>query len=221
MTAGTRARGAGAGRLARGGRVFSVFVGTMLLAACSSAATTAPTESTVTTASATPTAAAETSALPTIPEATGVATSLDPCVLVTASEASSLAGATFGAGKESTTSGNGKICTYGAQTLTVFSVLVGQAPDVATAQAGKTAAEAGLSKLASKGIQFTELPNFADGAAYYVGGGTISGQTINIGAMYVLKGTVFFGFSDLVLNNPAPTAAALQAQATVVLGRLP
>jgi hypothetical protein len=141
--------------------------------------------------------------------------------VVPSQEASQLASATFGAGKESTTQGNGKICTYGYQTLNVFEVIVGQAPDVATAQAGKAAAEAEIQSAAGKGIQFTELPSFADGAAYTTGSYTISGQKFNVAAFYALKGTIFFGFSDLALNTPPPTVAAMQAEAETVLGRLP
>ena len=62
---------------------------------------------------------------------------------------------------------------------------------------------------------------FADGAAYMVGSVTVAGKTIKGSAIYVLKGTIFFGFNDLALNQPAPTSAAMQAQAQIVLGRLP
>jgi hypothetical protein len=92
---------------------------------------------------------------------------------------------------------------------------------VATAQAGKAAAEAEIQSAAGKGIQFTELPSFADGAAYTTGSYTISGQKFNVAAFYALKGTIFFGFSDLALNTPPPTVAAMQAEAETVLGRLP
>jgi hypothetical protein len=37
----------------------------------------------------------------------------------------------------------------------------------------------------------------------------------------VLKGTIFFGFSELALSGSTPSAAALQAQAQTILGRLP
>jgi hypothetical protein len=196
----------------------------LVVAACSSSAATA-------TATGTPaptgTPAHSSAPVPTTQApapsnlATGVPTSLDPCQLVTSQEASQLAGATYGAGVEGTTSGGGKTCTYGSQTLNVFMVIVGQAPDVATAQAGKAAAEAELQKAAAKGVMFTQLPNFADGAAYYVGSITFSGHTLNASAIYVLKGTVFFGFSDEALGQPTPTATALQAQAQTILGRLP
>jgi hypothetical protein len=190
-----------------------------LLAACSASTSTSggPTVSASPTASvsaSTPTISA--SELPT-----GVPTTLDPCQLVTSQEASQLSGASYGAGVEGTTSGNGKTCVYGAQTLNVFNVIVGQAADVATAQAGKAAAEAALQQQANNAIQFTTLPTFADGAAYVSESVTVSGQTYNIAAFYALKGTVFFGFSDLALNHAAPTAAALQAQAQTMLGRLP
>jgi hypothetical protein len=152
---------------------------------------------------------------------TGVPTAIDPCLLVTSQEASQFAGASFGAGVESTTSGGGKICTYGGNTLNVFTVIVGQAPDVATAQAGKAEAEAAIQQQAGGTIQFIELPTFADGAAYVIGTLSISGQSLGAGAIYALKGTVFFGFSDLALGKPAPTLPALQAQAQVMLSRLP
>ncbi len=156
-----------------------------------------------------------------ISQVTGVPTSLDPCQLVTSQEASQFAGASYGAGVESTTSGGGKICTYGGQTLNVFMVIVGQAPDVATAQAGKAEAEAAIQQQAGKAIPFIELPTFADGAAYVSGTITVSGQSFSAGAIYALKGTIFFGFSDVALGKAAPTLAALQAQAQTILGRLP
>jgi hypothetical protein len=179
------------------------------------AATAAPTATPV------PAATAAPSEAPAASLATAVPTAVDPCTLIPSAEASQLAGATFGAGVESTTQGNGRICTYGGQTLNVFEVIVGQAPDVATAQAGKAQAEADITKLAGSGVQFTEVPNLADGAAYLTGSFTISGQTLNGSAIYVLKGTTFFGFSDEALGHPTPDAAALQAEAQLILTRLP
>jgi hypothetical protein len=153
--------------------------------------------------------------------ATGAPTSIDPCQLVTTQEASQMAGVTYPAGKESTTSGGGKMCTYGYQTADVFEVIVGQAPDKATAQAGLAQAKADIEKQANNIAKFTELPSFADGAAYYTGSFSISGVRINAGAFYALKGLVFFGFSDLSNLHPAPSVSALEAQATTILGRLP
>ena len=51
---------------------------------------------------------------------------------------------------------------------------------------------------------------------------TLNLSAINVnGAPGFRKGTIFFGFSDLVQGGAAPTSAAMQAQATTVLGRLP
>ena len=160
------------------------------------------------------------------PKVAAPPTSLDPCQVITSQEASTLAGATFGAGVESTTSdGGGKICTYGANTTNVFMVEVAQAPDVATAQAEKAQfisdLEANMQQLAAGGLTVTELPNFADGATLGIANINVEGITINGGAIGVLKGTIFFGFSDLVRGGPAPTAAALQSEAQTILGQLP
>jgi len=198
-------------------------------ASAPAAATAAPAASAapVTVPSAAASVAASVASLPpasAVPEATGVATSVDPCQLVTASEAGQLAGATFGPGKPETTSGNGRICVYGSQTLNVFTVDVGQAPDVATAKSEETAALAELQKASNvSGLKVTELPGFASGAdaAVAQGGATIAGKTISVSAIYVLKGVIFFGFSDLVLGTGAPSASALEAQAKVALTRVP
>lgn len=159
-------------------------------------------------------------------------TPIDPCDLIPSGEASQIAGATFGTGIEDTTAGGGRICTYGANTTNVFDVIVGEAASEDEAQAGKAEAEAGITKLAAKGVKFTEMAacagvspcpsgTFADGAAYFTGSVTFSGVKVNAGAIYCLSGTTFFGFSDLVLSLPAPDVAALQAEAQVMLGRLP
>jgi hypothetical protein len=47
------------------------------------------------------------------------------------------------------------------------------------------------------------------------------GETINGSAIGVLKGTIFFGFSDVVMGNAAPSSEALQSEAMTVIGRLP
>lgn len=176
----------------------------------------------------TPTAAPtpeETQAPTSAPVQTSAPTALDPCTLVTPEEVASLAGTTFGPGIPSTTPGGGKICTYGSETANVFMVEVAQAPDVATAQAYKKQfvadLEANLKQLTSAGLKVTEMPNFADGAVIGTANLSIAGITINGSAMGVLKGTVFFGYSDLVKGGAAPTTDALQAEAQTVLGRLP
>lgn len=159
------------------------------------------------------------------PQQAAVNTPLDPCVLISSQEASTLAGASFGTGKESTTPEGMKSCTYGAQTTNVFAVDVIQAPDLNTAKSYKAQfladLQAQLQQLTSQGLNVTEMPNFADGAVMAdanINTGTVdfSGRAIGF-----LKGTVFFGFSDLVVGGAAPGSAAVQSEATSVLGRLP
>ena len=100
-----------------------------LLAVLAVAVLTACGSSSTATSSPAPTASSSLSSSPT-----AVATTLDPCVLVTSSEASTIAGVTYGVGREETYSGS-KGCTYGYQTLNVFMDLVAQAVDAHTARA--------------------------------------------------------------------------------------
>jgi hypothetical protein len=202
----------------------------LLAAACNAAATQSPSpESSTPAASPTGSATVEATAS-SAPEQSGVPTSLDPCQLVTASEASALAGASFTTNKEDTTSGGAKICVYGGQTLNVFQVLVAQAPDAATAQSQWTQlqaqAEDALKNGAPSGtnvsLNVTDVTVAgADKAAVATASATISGTTISISAIYVLKGATFFSFSDLVVGNAAPSSSALEAQAQTTLGRIP
>ena len=152
--------------------------------------------------------------------ATARPTTLDPCQLVTSQEASALAGATFGPGKPETTSGNGKMCTYGYQTLNVFMVIVAQAPDAAALAQAEAQAQSEVTSQAP-GTKITQLSGLGDKAVFLSGGGSIQGQTLNVSAIYVVKGLVFFGFSDLKLNAPAPSQAQMSAEAALVLARLP
>lgn len=162
---------------------------------------------------------------PNAPLQTAVPTSLDPCLLVTSQVASALAGASYGPGKEDTTPGGGRICWYGYQTLNVFMVLVGQEKDAATAQADKAQfqaeLEAKMPELASAGLTVTELPNFADGAVTAQGSFNLLGKTINGSDFGFVKGAIFIGFADLTTGNAATSSAALQAEATTLLGQLP
>jgi len=162
------------------------------------------------------------------PSASAKATTLDPCQLVTAAEASALSGASFGAGLEETTGGTGKRCTYGAQTKTVFFVQVATAATAADAQATFTAEEANADAALAAGFpakisaQLTkaDVSGLGDRAAVGTGSETIEGQTISGGVIYLLKGPNFLAFGDLTLGT-APTADALKAQAATSLDRMP
>jgi hypothetical protein len=200
------------------------------LAACgASSGATSPTP--VPTAVATPTPTAAPTVAPPTPTATAVATAIDPCALVTASEASQLAGATFGAGEEKTYSGNGKGCVYGANTLNVFTVIVAVASDASTAAAdwateeseAKTELLSSLPPGDNVNFNLDDVSNVAgaDQAAAGTGSATISGQTLNLSAIFVLKGVDFFTFSDAALGHPTPTISAMETQAETTIGRLP
>ena len=199
--------------------VLAAVVAGVLTAACGGSTSQTPSPSASAPSQLTPSASAP---------ATPVA--LDPCAIVTSAEASTLAGASFGAGREETTSGGAKTCVYGYQTLNVFTIVVTQASDPATAQTAydnaKAQAQAQLSQGAPSGVKFnvnlsdTSISG-ADRASAATGTGTISGQTISISAVYVLKGSVFFTFADLVLGHAAPALSLMEAQATTSLGRLP
>ncbi len=212
-----------------------VLLGGVLLAGCSAATSSgspaapasAPPSTAPSVASAEASMAPSESVAPSAAEpsassgATAVPTSIDPCQVVTSQEASALAGASFGAGKKATTENNVNECVYTVAGQNIFTVQVAQAPDVATAQAAKAAVEAQIQSVANKGLDVTQLPDLADGGVVAQGSATISGQTFNVSSLALLKGTTYLGFSDLVLNHPAPTNAALEAQAQVSLGRLP
>jgi hypothetical protein len=157
-------------------------------------------------------------------EPTAVPTAIDPCQLIPAAEASSLTGASFGDGKETELSGNAKMCVYGSETKNVFEVIVAVAPDVATAQAEEADAEAQLKSQAAQvnqGLTITKMPGFTtDSDAVLM---ELKPNSIGIDGrgIYVLRGTVFFGFNDLAVGGKAPTADAMKTEATAVLSRLP
>jgi hypothetical protein len=200
--------------------IISMLIMAVLLSACSAATSTpAATAPVVPTATLAPAAVLPQSAQV-------VATLLDPCQLVTQAEASALAGTTFGAGQERSNPEGLKICAYNTQSSNIFTVEVAQAASVAEAQKYKdqflAELQSNLGQLSDQGLNITQLPNFADSAV--LASASVSGQGISMSgsAIGVLKGTVFFGFSDVVIGGgAAPTSDMLQSEATTVLGRLP
>lgn len=214
----------------------SVLAIAALLSACSSSTPTATSVPQQPAASSTPnptdTPSPTSTPRPTVtpadtstPQQTAKPTALDPCQLIPGQEASSLAGTSFGAGVEGTISGGAKTCTYGSQTTNIFFVEVVQAPDTATADAAKqqflSDLQANLQQLSSEGLNVTQLPNFADGAVIAQASISAGGETFSGSAIGFRKGTIFFGFSDVAVGSAAPDSAALQSEATTVLGRLP
>ena len=159
-----------------------------------------------------------------------VATDIDPCQLITADEASQLTGVKFGAGKESVSDKNVKSCNYAGAGANLFTVEVAVAPDEATAKAAEDDARATLQEQSQKsaniGLKVTELPGFAPDIASGIDaamleGGATSPIQFGARAMFVLKGTIFFGFDDVAVGGQPPSADAMQNQARTVLGKLP
>ena len=212
----------------------SVLIVAALLSACMTPTPEATSVPTVPAATSTPlpTATPQPTATPiptvaavvksTLPAA-AVPTPLDPCQLLPSQEASTLTGASFGAGVEDTLDGGSKSCTYGANTTNVLYIIVAQAADVAAAEAAQQQfiddIQANLQQMVSSGVTFSPVANFADAAI--VATLNLSAINVNGGAFGFRKGTIFFGFSDLVQGGPAPSKDAMQAEATTVLGRLP
>jgi hypothetical protein len=191
-----------------------------LLSACAPASSTAtPTSVPVNNI---PVASTATTAPTSAPQQAATPMSLDPCMVIPSSEASSLAGVTFGQGQEET---DGTRCVYGANTPVVFNVDVLQAPDVQTAQQNKQAFIADIQsqagQLASQGLTVTEVPDFADGAVQAELSLSYGGQSISGSAFGFIKGTVFVGMSVVARGQAAPSIDALKGEAQTVMGRLP
>jgi hypothetical protein len=157
-----------------------------------------------------------------------VATAISPCDVITRAEASSWVGVKFGAGKETKTEGNVGICTYAAAGPNLFSVEYAIAPDEATAKAAEAAEEADLESqtqdLAKLGLSVTKLPGFAPNtdAAILQGGMSQAGISIAARAMFVLRGTTFFAFSDVAVGGgQPPTEQQFKDKANELLAKLP
>jgi hypothetical protein len=163
-------------------------------------------------------------------QASASATALDPCQVVTQSEASQLAGTTYAAGMLDTTTAGSQICWYGFQTTNVFEVIVAQAPDAATAQSmwdqEKGKVQSSLQKSINSGTtlnlnvndtSITGADRAATGSFSYSG----NGHTIAGSAVYLLKGAVFVAFANLAADHAVATASALETEAQIALGRVP
>ncbi len=211
---------------------------TVILSACSPATSTpnSPSSAPATilpsqTAAPTATTAVQPTAVPVSPTAAStpqqglVTTSLDPCTLISSQDVSTLTGATFGQGVEGAIPGGLKTCTYVTQPTNTFVVEVGQASDVSTAQAYKNQfisdIQANAQQLASQGLNVTQVPNFADGAVSASANVSVGGISVSASAFGFLKGKTFVGFSDTALGGTATSSAAMQSEATTILGKLP
>jgi hypothetical protein len=155
-------------------------------------------------------------------------TDLDPCQLVTQDEASTLANATFGPGREVASPGHPKGCIYGSQTKNVLDVIVAQSPDAKTAQAGfaqvqaqaQSQFEAELPPGVHVNLNSANAEGIGDKATTVTFSNSGNGATISFSGIYVLKGATFFTIGDLVTGASPATITALKDQAQVVLGRI-
>jgi len=145
-------------------------------------------------------------------------TTIDPCQLVTQSEASTLTGASYGPGELETDSSASKRCVYGSQTKNVFEVIVVQAASADEAKAEKDKLRAEAESKIGGTVDMSQLTGIGDDAEWLHAG---LGYGIGVAGIYVVKGTVGFGLVDVVVGASPPSQSAMTDQANTVLSRLP
>lgn len=161
------------------------------------------------------------SGTPSSPAANGGASgaggpsTLDPCHIVTAQEASALTGTSYGPGKQ-LQGALSKSCLYGAGSKNVFRVdvvrgtidQVHQYRDQVTAEIENGDAGGGqFNKSAVSGL--------GDEATAY----TLSGSDLNVSSLFVVKARVAIYLVNEVAGTPVPTMA-LTNEARTALGRI-
>jgi hypothetical protein len=151
----------------------------------------------------------------------GQANNLDPCQLVTQSEASAMAHASYGPGKLEGNSIRHE-CVYGAQTPNVLDVFVLQGATTGDAQAEWDQLLSQAKQAAGQAanlITLTPESSIADRAEWV---------ELNLASVHVsgrglafLHGSIGVYMVDLVRDGAAPSRADMTAEAQTVLGRLP
>lgn len=141
-------------------------------------------------------------------------TTTDPCQVVTASEASALTGASYGAGTERAI-GPGKTCVYGGSTKNVFMVDVFQAASAGDIQQVRDEVVAEI----TQGGHMTpeSVSGLGDQATAY----HVTTDVFNGASIFVVKGTSAIYLVDEATGSEAPTTAALTATARTAVSRLP
>lgn len=156
-----------------------------------------------------------------------VAAQGDPCRLVTAAEASALAGRTYFRGRRFRTP-HGRRCVYGAGTLTAVTVEVSGRASAVAAKASfdqdvRRAEHALTWQLPAHlgaTLHTSDLSGVGDRAVIATYGIRLGGETIGVSAVCVLDGAVFVVLSDVSLETTAATDQAMARQAVTGLGRL-
>jgi hypothetical protein len=135
---------------------------------------------------------------------------VDRCTLLTAQEASQMAGVavvyTQGGGV-----GYTGPCVYTAGNKVNIAINLFAAPDAASA---KAYFDAGVRLAQGKGIAPTVLSSLGDAAAAYR-----SPSTPGAAGIWVVKGAVVLNIGTLIVSGPIPTMDAMQAAAKLALGR--
>jgi hypothetical protein len=171
------------------------------LVACSSNATA--------TASPTPNSGSAKAAAP-VAAAAPNPSQVDRCTLLTAQEASQMAGVavvyTQGGGV-----GYTGPCVYTAGHAVNIAINLYSASDAASA---KAYFDAGVQLAQSKGITATVISSLGDSAAAYR-----TPRAPGAAAIWVLKGAVVLDIGTLIVSGAIPTMDALQAAAKIALGR--
>ena len=161
------------------------------------------------TASPTPNSASAKAAAPAAAVAPN-ASQVDRCTLLTAQEASQMAGVavvyTQGGGV-----GYTGPCVYTSGHKVNIAINLYSASDAASA---KAYFDAGLQLAQSKGITPTVLSSLGDSAAAYRTPGAPG-----VAAIWVVKGAVVLDIGTLIASGPIPSMDALQAAAKLALGR--
>ena len=158
-----------------------------------------------------PTAAPTATPAPTeggVPGPKATPGSIDPCTLLTVTEASAIIGMKVSAGVSDILDPD-RVCTFRSGLSEVKLILAPPAPDAATAQAYWDAERA----QAPAGVTVTDLTYF-DRSAY------VNGESagVSVSALFVIQGNYFF---DLFCGFPACTQAASVGGAQHIVGRLP
>ena len=203
-------------------RCVSILCLALVLGACTTSASTAPSAASSPVAVATLTATAivatpipSTAASPAGSSASPAGgggqpppNSIDPCSLLTTEEASTLMGKKLGAGVSSIV-GLDRVCTFKSGLTEVKLFLAPPASDATTAQKYWDAERA----KAPPEIKINDFTLF-DRAAY--GSGSANGESIS--ALFVIKGTSFF---DLFCGLPSCTETASATAGQLIGDRLP
>jgi hypothetical protein len=198
-------------------RSIRVIAATVALGAALAGCSATPTTTTSNPPTAAPSAAPASSSAAAAPQSSTV-TTLDPCQLVTAPEASTLTGVSYGSGKAEADPGGARRCVYGYQTKNVFLVIVVQGSSTDQVKAAKDQIRAEAEQALGGQVAMTQVSGVGDDAEFIQGP---SGAPIGISGLYVVKGTVGFALVDTLVGGTPPNQATLTGQANTVIGRLP